>query len=42
LFNSWWSTYLRVPSFIVGLGGMLVYRGVLLGITGGSTIAPVS
>ena len=42
LFNGWWSTYLRVPSFIVGLGGMLAYRGVLLGVTGGSTIAPVS
>jgi D-xylose transport system permease protein len=42
LFNGWWSTSLRVPSFIVGLGGMLAYRGVLLGITGGSTIAPVS
>jgi D-xylose transport system permease protein len=42
LFNGWWSTYRRVPSFIVGLGGMLAYRGVLLGITGGSTIAPVS
>jgi D-xylose transport system permease protein len=42
MFNGWCSTYLRVPSFIVGLGGMLAYRGVLLGITGGSTIAPVS
>jgi D-xylose transport system permease protein len=42
LFNGWWSTYLRVPSFIVGLGGMLAYRGVLLGITGGSTIAQAS
>jgi len=42
LFNGWWSTYRRVPSFIVGLGGMLAYRGVLLGVTGGSTIAPVS
>jgi D-xylose transport system permease protein len=42
LFNGWWSTYRRVPSFIVGLGGMLAFRGVLLGITGGSTIAPVS
>src|SRR6201996_3331638 len=42
VFNGWWSTYLRVPSFIVGLGGMLAYRGVLLGITGGSTIAPAS
>ncbi|MGN6809220.1 MAG: sugar ABC transporter permease [Trinickia sp.] len=42
LFNGWLSTYRRIPSFIVGLGGMLAYRGVLLGITGGSTIAPVS
>jgi D-xylose transport system permease protein len=42
IFNGWLSTYRRVPSFIVGLGGMLAYRGVLLGITGGSTIAPVS
>lgn len=42
MFNGWWSTYRRVPSFIVGLGGMLAYRGILLGITGGSTIAPVS
>jgi D-xylose transport system permease protein len=42
LINGWLSTYRRVPSFIVGLGGMLAYRGVLLGITGGSTIAPVS
>ncbi|RDU98449.1 sugar ABC transporter permease [Trinickia dinghuensis] len=42
LVNGWLSTYRRVPSFIVGLGGMLAYRGILLGITGGSTIAPVS
>jgi len=42
LFNGWLSTYRRIPSFIVGLGGMLAYLGVLLGITGGSTIAPVS
>jgi D-xylose transport system permease protein len=40
--NGLWVTWLRVPSFIVGLGGMLAYRGVLLGITGGSTIAPSS
>ena len=31
-----------VMLFIVGLGGMLAFRGVLLGITGGTTIAPVS
>jgi D-xylose transport system permease protein len=30
------------PSFIVGLGGMLAYRGIVLGVTGGTTIAPVS
>ncbi len=40
--NGWLSAYRGIPSFIVGLGGMLAYRGVLLGITGGSTIAPVS
>ncbi|ALK30297.1 sugar ABC transporter permease [Burkholderia plantarii] len=42
LFNGWWSTYRGVPSFIVGLGGMLAYRGILLGITHGATVAPVS
>ena len=41
-FNGFLSTYGRIPSFIVGLGGMLAYRGILLGATGGSTIAPVS
>jgi D-xylose transport system permease protein len=41
LFNGFWVTKLRVPSFIVGLGGMLAFRGVLLGITHSSTIAPV-
>ncbi|WP_426114622.1 sugar ABC transporter permease [Massilia sp. PWRC2] len=34
--------YAGIPSFIVGLGGMLAYRGVVLGLTGGLTIAPVS
>jgi len=42
LFNGYLTAYLRIPSFIVGLGGMLAYRGVLLGVTGGQTIAPVS
>lgn len=42
LFNGYLNAYMRIPSFIVGLGGMLAYRGVLLGVTGGSTIAPVS
>lgn len=42
LLNGYLTAYMRIPSFIVGLGGMLAYRGVLLGITGGSTIAPVT
>ena len=42
LFNGYLTAYLRIPSFIVGLGGMLAFRGILLGITGGLTIAPVS
>ncbi|WP_028534630.1 sugar ABC transporter permease [Paludibacterium yongneupense] len=42
LFNGYLTAYLRIPSFIVGLGGMLAFRGILLGVTGGQTIAPVS
>ncbi|TDV43248.1 xylose ABC transporter membrane protein [Pseudomonas graminis] len=42
LTNGCMTAYLRIPSFIVGLGGMLAFRGILLGITGGTTIAPVS
>jgi D-xylose transport system permease protein len=41
MLNGFIVTRLRVPSFIVGLGGMLAFRGVLQGITHGSTIAPV-
>lgn len=39
LFNGYWVAYLKVPSFIVGLAGMLVFRGVLLAVTDGATIA---
>ncbi|MBB5356899.1 D-xylose transport system permease protein [Rhodanobacter sp. ANJX3] len=39
-FNGFVVTKMRVPSFIVGLGGMLAFRGVVLYITGSSTIAP--
>jgi D-xylose transport system permease protein len=42
LFNGYLTAYLKIPSFIVGLGGMLAYRGILLGVTGGLTVAPVS
>ncbi|KAA5807474.1 sugar ABC transporter permease [Thermoanaerobacterium thermosaccharolyticum] len=40
--NGWWVAYKNVPSFIVTLAGMLVYRGILIGITNGYTIAPLS
>ncbi|MRV73840.1 sugar ABC transporter permease [Duganella sp. FT92W] len=42
LANGYLTAYLGIPSFIVGLGGMLAYRGIVLGVTGGLTIAPVS
>ncbi|MGV7206569.1 sugar ABC transporter permease [Oxalobacteraceae bacterium A2-2] len=42
LFNGYLTAYLAIPSFIVGLGGMLAYRGIVLGVTGGATVAPVS
>jgi D-xylose transport system permease protein len=41
LFNGFLVTKLRIPSFIVGLGGMLAFRGALLGVTHSSTITPV-
>jgi D-xylose transport system permease protein len=40
--NGYLTAYVGIPSFIVGLGGMLAYRGMLLGLTGGATVAPVS
>ncbi len=39
-FNGFVVTRMRVPSFIVGLGGMLAFRGIVLYVTGSSTIAP--
>ncbi|MFY0475900.1 sugar ABC transporter permease [Achromobacter marplatensis] len=41
LVNGWVTTHLRVPSFIVGLGGMLAYRGLVQLGTDSVTIAPV-
>lgn len=38
--NGFVVTRMRVPSFIVGLGGMLAFRGIVLYVTGSSTIAP--
>lgn len=38
LANGYWVAYLRVPSFIVSLAGFLAFRGMLLGITKGTTV----
>lgn len=42
LWNGWWIAYRNVPSFIVTMAGLLVFRGVLVGITDGITIGPLS
>ncbi|MBN1501796.1 MAG: sugar ABC transporter permease, partial [Spirochaetes bacterium] len=33
--------YLKIPAFIVTLGGMMIFRGGVLGITQGKTIVPI-
>jgi D-xylose transport system permease protein len=42
MLTGWLTAYQGIPSFIVTLGGMLVFRGAVLGATGGTTIAPTS
>ncbi|EIW20571.1 MULTISPECIES: sugar ABC transporter permease [Pelosinus] len=39
LFNGWLIAYKKIPAFIVTLGGMLVFRGILVGMTKGTTVA---
>ncbi|SHO47856.1 sugar ABC transporter permease [Desulfopila aestuarii] len=39
--QGWAIAYLGIPAFIVTLGGMLVFRGGVLGITQGKTIVPI-
>ncbi|TDQ57726.1 xylose ABC transporter membrane protein [Mesocricetibacter intestinalis] len=41
-FNGWWVAYQKVPSFIVTLAGLLAFRGMLIGLTNGTTVSPVS
>lgn len=41
LWQGWWVAYRAVPAFIVTLGGMLIFRGILIGISRGQTIAPL-
>jgi len=40
--QGWIVAYKAVPAFIVTLGGMLMFRGILFGTTGSVTIAPLS
>ncbi|MDQ0111869.1 sugar ABC transporter permease [Paenibacillus harenae] len=40
--QGWIIAYRAVPAFIVTLGGMLMFRGILFGTTGSVTIAPLS
>lgn len=39
--QGWAIAYLGIPAFIVTLGGMLIFRGGVLGITLGKTIVPI-
>ena len=39
LWQGWWVAYRAVPAFIVTLGGMLIFRGVLIGLSDGQTIS---
>jgi D-xylose transport system permease protein len=38
--QGWLVAWLKIPPFIVTLGGMLLFQGALLGITGGVTVSP--
>lgn len=40
--QGWIIAYRAVPAFIVTLGGMLMFRGILFGTTGSVTIAPLT
>lgn len=40
--QGWWVAYRAVPAFIVTLGGMLIFRGILIGLSKGQTVAPMS
>ena len=41
LWQGWWVAYKKVPAFIVTLGGMMVFRGILIGISHGETVSPL-
>ncbi|GMQ65094.1 sugar ABC transporter permease [Vallitalea maricola] len=41
LWQGYWVAYRNVPAFIVTLAGMMIFKGALLGVTNGATIAPL-
>lgn len=41
LFQGYWIAYRNIPAFIVTLAGMVAFRGALIAITQGQTIAPL-
>lgn len=41
LWNGLWVAFKKVPAFIVTLGGYMIFRGILIGITKGTTIGPM-
>ncbi len=42
IWHGYWIGYLSVPAFIVTLASMMIFRGAVLGLTGGETIAPLA
>jgi D-xylose transport system permease protein len=40
-FNGWLTAYLKIPAFIVTLGGLLAYSGLAFYIAKGETVAPM-
>ncbi|OPX45726.1 xylose transport system permease protein XylH [Ruminiclostridium hungatei] len=42
LFQGFWISYGKVPAFIVTLAGFLAFRGGVIAITGGNSIAPMN
>jgi ABC-type xylose transport system, permease component len=39
--NGWWVAYRKVPSFIVTMAGLLIFRGILVGLSNGITVGPL-
>jgi putative multiple sugar transport system permease protein len=38
--QGWWIAYIKIPAFIVTLGGMLIFRGITMATLNGMTIGP--